>query len=152
MSKLEDEMSKKKEEDVRFGKFGTVSFTQTTRVNDFIDHLENGKVMYTHCNTCGADFFPPRADCAGCLSSDMQWCEVAGTGKLVSYSQLEFAPVGFDADLPYSIAMLDYGNYQVFGRLDNNLDMARVKIGMPMVTVVNKLPNGRLNFVFKIAG
>jgi uncharacterized OB-fold protein len=42
-------------------KFGTVSFTKTTRVNDFIDHLENGKVMYTHCKTCGADFFPPRA-------------------------------------------------------------------------------------------
>ena len=34
-------MSKpQKKEDVRFGKFGTVSFTKTTRVNDFIDHLE----------------------------------------------------------------------------------------------------------------
>jgi uncharacterized OB-fold protein len=143
-------MSKIKE-DVRFGKFGTVSFTQTTRVNDFIDYLENGKVMYTHCNTCGADFFPPRADCAGCLSSDMEWREVTGTGKLVSYSQLEFAPVGFDVDLPYSIALLDYGNYQVFGRLGRDLDLTKVKIGMPMTTVVNKLPNGQLNFVFKIA-
>jgi uncharacterized OB-fold protein len=142
-------MSKIKE-DVRFGKFGTVSFTQTTRVNDFIDYLENGKVMYTHCNTCGADFFPPRADCAGCLSSDMEWREVTGTGKLVSYSQLEFAPVGFDVDLPYSIALLDYGNYQVFGRLGRDLDLAKVKIGMLMTTVVNKLPNGQLNFVFKI--
>ncbi len=141
----------KKNEDVRFGKFGTVSFTRTTRVNDFIDHLENGKVMYTHCNTCGADFFPPRADCAGCMSSDMQWREVTGTGKLVSYSQLEFAPVGFDADLPYSIALLDYGDFQVFGRLDSDVDLAEVKVGMPMTTVVNELPNGQLNFVFKIA-
>jgi len=141
----------KKNEDVRFGKFGTVSFTRTTRVNDFIDHLESGKVMYTHCNTCGADFFPPRADCAGCLSSDMQWREVTGTGKLVSYSQLEFAPVGFDADLPYSIALLDYGDFQVFGRLGGDVDLAEVMIGMPMTTVVNELPNGQLNFVFKIA-
>jgi len=141
----------KKNEDVRFGKFGTVSFTRTTRVNDFIDHLENDKVMYTHCNTCGADFFPPRADCAGCLSSDMQWREVTGTGKLVSYSQLEFAPVGFDADLPYSIALLDYGDFQVFGRLGGDVDLAEVMIGMPMTTVVNELPNGQLNFVFKIA-
>jgi uncharacterized OB-fold protein len=143
-------MSKKKE-DVRFGKFGTVSFTQTTRVNDFIDHLENGNVMYTRCNTCGADFFPPRADCGQCLSSDMEWREVTGTGKLVSYSRLKYAPVGFDADLPYSIAMLDYGDYQVFGRIDTEVDMAKVKIGMPMTTVVNELPNGQLNFVFKIA-
>jgi uncharacterized OB-fold protein len=143
-------MSKKKE-DVRFGKFGTVSFTQTTRVNDFIDHLEQGRVMYTRCNSCGADYFPPRADCGQCLSSEMEWVEVTGTGKLVSYSRLKYAPVGFDDDLPYSIAMLDYGDYQIFGRLDKEVDMAEVKIGMPMTTVVNELPNGQLNFVFKIA-
>jgi uncharacterized OB-fold protein len=141
----------KKQEDVRFGKFGTVSFTQTTRVNDFIDHLENGKVMYTRCKTCGMNFFPPRADCSGCLSSDMQWREVTGTGRLVSYSRLKFAPVGFDADLPYSIAMLNYGDYQVFGRLDGDLDVAEVRIGMPMTTAVNQLSNGQLNYIFKKA-
>jgi uncharacterized protein len=141
----------KKPEDVRFGKFGTVSFTKTTRVNDFIDYLESGKVMYTHCKTCGADFFPPRADCAGCLSSDMEWREVSGTGKLVSYSQLKYAPVGFDGDLPYSIAMLDYGDYQVFGRLDSSLDVDEVKVGMEMTTAVNPLPNGQINYIFKKA-
>jgi len=143
-------MSEKKE-DVRFGKFGTVSFTRTTRVNNFIDHLESGKVMFTHCNTCGTKFFPPRADCAVCLSSSMDWREVSGNGKLVSYSQLQYAPVGFEADVPYSIALLDYGDYQVFGRLDKGLDLAEVKIGMPMSTVVNQLPNGQLNYIFKKA-
>jgi uncharacterized OB-fold protein len=59
--------------------------------------------------------------------------------------------VGFDDDLPYSIAMLDYGDYQIFGRLDKDVDPAQVKIGMPMTTVVNELANGQLNFVFKIA-
>ncbi len=144
-------MSEKKKEDVRFGKFGTVSFTRTTRVNDFIDHLEGGKVMYTRCKGCGASFFPPRADCAECMSSNMEWLEVSGTGKLVSYSQLQYAPVGFEADIPYSIAMLDYGEYQVFGRLASDLELAEVKIGMPMVTVVNKLANGQLNYIFKKA-
>ncbi len=141
-------MSKKKE-DVRFEKFGTVSFTSTTRVNDFIDHLENGKVMHSRCKTCGAKFFPPRADCAVCLESDMEMLEVSGTGTLVSYSQLQYAPAGFEADVPYSIAMLNYGDYQVFGRLADDLDLADIKIGMPMVTVVNKLPGGQLNYVFK---
>ncbi len=141
----------KKPEDVRFAKFGTVSFTKTTRVNDFIDYLEDGKVMYTHCKKCGADFFPPRADCAGCLSSDMEWREVSGTGKLVSYSQLKYAPVGFDGDLPYSIAMLDYGNYQVFGRLDSTLGPDDVEVGMEMTAVANKLADGQINYVFKKA-
>lgn len=145
-------MSKpKKEADIRFGKFGTVSFTTLTKVNDFIDHLENGKVMATHCNTCNITFFPPRADCCGCLSSDMKWQEVSGTGKLVSYSRLKFAPMGFDGDLPYCIALLDYGDYRVFGRLDSALDDSEIKIGMSMTTVANKLPNGQLNYVFKKA-
>lgn len=145
-------MSKpKKEEDVRFGRFGTVSFTKTTRVNDFIDHLENGKVMASQCKACNETFFPPRADCCQCLSSDMGWREVTGSGKLVSYSQLKFAPIGFDGDLPYSIALLDYGDYRVFGRIDNRLDAQEIKIGMPMTTVVNTLPNGQLNYVFKKA-
>lgn len=145
-------MSKsKKQEDVRFGKFGTVSFTQTTRINDFIDHLENGKVMYSQCNNCGAGYFPPRADCCECLASDIQWREVTGSGKLVSYSLLKYAPVGFDGDLPYSIALLDYGDYRIFGRLDSDLNIDEVKIGMQMTTVVNKQPNGQLNYIFKKA-
>ena len=141
----------KKEEDVRFAKFGTVSFTRTTRVNDFIGHLEKGKVMASQCKACKKTFFPPRADCYHCLSSDMKWLEVSGSGKLVSYSQLKYAPVGFEDDLPYSIAVLDYGDYRVFGRIDNNLDPKEIKIGMPMTTVVNELANGQLNYIFKKA-
>lgn len=141
----------KKQDDVRFEKFGTVSFTKTTRINDFIDYLEDGKVMYNQCKSCQSKFFPPRADCAGCLSSDMVWNEVSGKGKLVSFSQLKYAPVGFDGDLPYSIAMLDYGEYQVFGRLDSGLDVGEVKIGMEMTTAVNRLPSGQINYVFKKA-
>jgi uncharacterized OB-fold protein len=145
-------MSKpKKEADLRFAKFGTVSFTTETKVNDFIDYLQDGKVMTTQCKACQAVFFPPRADCCQCLQSDMQWKPVTGTGTLVSYSLLKFAPVGFDGDLPYSIALLDYGAFRVFGRLDSALDMDQVSIGMAMTTDVNQLADGRLNYVFKKA-
>ena len=101
-------MSKKKEIDDRFKKFGTKSFTSVTKVNDFIDNLENGKVMATRCKDCGMIFFPPRADCYKCLSSNVEWYEVSGEGKLVTYSKLKYAPVGFEDDLPYCIALLDY--------------------------------------------
>ena len=81
----------------------------------------------------------------------MGWREVAGTGQLVSYSQLKFAPIGFDEDLPYSIALLDYGDYRVFGRIDSSLDAKEINVGMAMTTVVNELPNGQLNYIFKKA-
>ncbi len=97
-------MAKKKEEDLRFKKFGTVSFTAITKTNDFVGYLEQGKVMGTKCKDCGMTFFPPRADCYKCLASNVEWFEVTGKGKLVTYSKLEYGPVGFEADLPYAIA------------------------------------------------
>ena len=144
-------MGKKKEVDDRFKKFGTVSFTSISKVNDFVDYMEKGKVMYTRCKDCGLVFFPPMADCYQCLTSNMEWLEVSGNGKLISYSKLEYAPVGFGDDLPYSIALLDYGDYKVFGRIASDIPDEKIQVGMEMKTEVNNLPNGQLNYVFQKA-
>ncbi len=142
-------MAIKKEMDDRFKKFGTVSFTAITKTNDFIGHLENGKVMGTRCRDCGLEFFPPRADCYHCFSSHMEWFEVSGTGKLITYSQLQFGPVGFEDDLPYAIAILDYGNFKVFGRIAGDLPEDEITLGMEMETKVTRLPNNQLSYVFQ---
>jgi hypothetical protein len=147
----DNDMGKKKEVDDRFKKFGTVSFTGISKVNDFVDYLEKGKVMYTRCKDCGLVFFPPRADCYQCLTSNMEWAEVSGNGKLISYSKLEYAPIGFGDDLPYSIALLDYGDYKVFGRIASDIPENDIQVGMEMKTEVNTLPNGQLNYVFQRA-
>lgn len=144
-------MGKKREVDDRFKKFGTVSFTAITKVNDFVSQLEQGKVMGTRCKKCDAVYFPPRSDCAKCLSSDMAWFEVAGKGKLVSYSKLEYAPIGFGDDLPYAIALLDYGDYKVFGRIASDVPEDEIEVGMEMTTRPNTLSNGQLNYVFQKA-
>ncbi len=134
---------------MRFSKFGAISFTAQTKVNDFIDYLENGKVAATRCKTCGAMFFPPRADCCCCLSSDMHWQEIVGPGRLITYSRLEFAPVGFEDFLPYTIALLDYGEFRVFGHVDGTLSPDELSIGMAMKTVARRLPGGQLTYEFK---
>lgn len=141
----------KQEIDDRFKKFGTVSFTSISKVNEFVSYLEKGNIMATKCKDCGTIFFPPRADCYKCLTSNMDWVEVTGNGKLLSYSKLEYGPVGFGDDLPYSIALLDFGDYKVFGRLSGDVPEEDIKIGMEMTVAVNTLPNGNLNYVFQKA-
>lgn len=144
-------MSKEKEIDDRFKKFGTVSFTAVTKVNDFVSHLEEGKVMTTRCQDCGAIYFPPRADCYRCLKSHLEWVEISGTGKLVTFSKLQYAPVGFEGDLPYSIAVVDFGEFKVFGRIASSLQDEDLKPGLEMKAVANRLPNSNLNYVFEKA-
>ena len=141
----------KKEIDDRFKKFGTVSFTGISKTNDFMNFLNEGKVKATKCKDCGRTFFPPRADCYQCLTSNMEWVEVTGTGKLLSYSKLEYGPVGFEGDLPYTIALLDYGEYKVFGRLSKDLTDDDIEVGMELKTVTNPLPNGQINYIFNKA-
>jgi len=142
---------KEKDIDVRFGKFGTISFTSTTKVNDFIDRLEQGKISGSKCKGCGKVYFPPQADCNICFGKDMEWVDVSGKGKLLTYSRLEYAPVGFENDLPYSIALLDFGDYKVFGRISSDIPEDEIKVGMSMKVVTNRLPNGQLNYVFQKA-
>jgi uncharacterized protein len=139
-----------KEIDSRFSRFGTVGFTGLTRVNDFIDHLQQGKVMGTRCKTCGTRYFPPRADCCRTLDSDMEWFEVARAGTLLTYSTLSYAPTGFGQDLPYTIAVVDFGTVRVFGRLRRSIPTEDIAIGMSLKLAVLKLPDGRIAYEFQV--
>ncbi|HSO21218.1 MAG TPA: Zn-ribbon domain-containing OB-fold protein [Desulfosarcina sp.] len=138
----------KKEKDERFRKFGTVGFTATTRINDFIDRLEEGRVSATRCESCGTVYFPPRADCAGCRTSQMGWVDVQEPGRLVTFSTLAFGPRGFEGDLPYTIALVDFGVCKVFGRIAGGIDESELSIGMPLAARANPLADGRVNYVF----
>lgn len=144
-------MERKKEVDDRFKRFGTVGFTAVSRSNDFIDYLAHGRVMGTRCRDCRRSFFPPRADCCHCLTSRMDWFEVTGTGRLVTFSRLNFAPIGFEADVPYFIALLDYDAFKIFGRIDGDLPANEIQVGMQMKTVARRLAGDRLTYVFQKA-
>ncbi|MBN2467784.1 MAG: Zn-ribbon domain-containing OB-fold protein [Deltaproteobacteria bacterium] len=138
----------KQEMDTRFKQFGTVAFTAVTKVNDFIGYLEDGKVMGTKCNKCGMVFFPPRSDCYSCLSSDMAWFEVTGEGTLISFSKLEYGPVGFENDLPYTIAIAQFQGFKVFGRISKEIPDEAIKIGMKLTVAPLKMANDKISYVF----
>ena len=144
-------MSSKKQIDDRFNQFGSVSFTAITKVNDFVEHLKADKISGTRCKDCGMHFFPPRADCYQCLTSNMEWFDVTGSGKLVTFSRLQYAPAGFEADAPYYIAVVEFGDCKVFGRISKDVSEEEIKIGIPMRAVVERLPSDQLTYVFQKA-
>lgn len=139
----------KQEIDDRFKRFGTVGFTATSRVNDFMDYLDEGKVMGTCCKACGRDYFPPRADCCSCLSKDLSWFDAGQkTGTLLTFSKMKYGPKGFEADLPYTIAVVDFGTFRIFGRISKDLSDEDIRIGMKFRVRANPLAGDRINFVF----
>ncbi len=133
-----------------FERFGTVSFVSQTKVAKFVDFLDEGSVMGTKCKSCGAKYFPPRSDCAQCLSSDMEWFEITGPGKLVTYSKLMYAPSGFEKDLPYRICVVEYADgVKVFGRISSQIPDKELAIGMDLVAVPVKLSGDKVSYEFR---
>jgi uncharacterized OB-fold protein len=131
-----------------FEKFGRVSFTAQTKAGAFVEYLEKGELRGTRCRSCGRVYFPPRADCSFCLSSDMEWFKVEGQGSLVSFTRVNYGPTGFESDVPYILALVDFNGTRVFGRLGKDVPEEQIAVGMIVKAVTSTLPGGQISYEF----
>ncbi|MGQ9546708.1 MAG: Zn-ribbon domain-containing OB-fold protein [Dehalococcoidia bacterium] len=134
-----------------FENFGVVSFTGETKASDFVSYLEKGQVMATKCRKCGTSYFPPKMDCPKCLASDVEWFEIKGQGNLVTYTVVNYGPAGFEDDAPYTLAIADFDDVRVFGRLSKGIKEGDIKLGMKVKVVPVKLPGDRTGYEFQRA-
>ncbi len=132
-----------------FDKFGAVSFTDESKAVDFVTYLEQGKVMATRCKRCSTRYFPPKMDCPSCLGSDIEWFQIEGSGKLATYTEVNYGPTGFEDDTPYTLAIVDFEEgLRVFGRLSRSIRQTDIRIGMALKPVAVKLADGRVSYEF----
>jgi uncharacterized OB-fold protein len=103
-------------------------------------YLTEEKLMGSRCRACGERYVPPRPLCVRCFSSDLEWVEVKGTGRLVAFTCIAIAPPfmmlqGYGRKRPYisAVVALDEG-----GRVDARLEKIdpwhpeSIRIGMPL--------------------
>ncbi|OGP75761.1 MAG: DNA-binding protein [Deltaproteobacteria bacterium RBG_16_49_23] len=130
-----------------FEKFGRKSFAAITKTARFVDLLAEGKIEGTVCKDCGVKFFPPRADCAKCFSKNMDWFVMPEKGKLETFTTAYYAPLGFEADPPYTMGVVDFGNgLKLFARVAKEIKLEEVKVGMDVAIRPVKYDNGQLSF------
>jgi uncharacterized OB-fold protein len=130
-----------------FEKFGRKSFTAVTKTAKFVDLLAEGKVEGTVCKDCGAKSFPPRADCAKCFSKNMDWFEMPKKGKLETFTTAYYAPFGFEADPPYTMGVVDFGNgLKLFARMAKGIKPEDLKVGADVTISPLKYDDDQLSF------
>ena len=130
-----------------FDKFGRKSFTAVTKTSKFVDFLAEGKIKGTVCKQCGAKYFPPRADCAACLSNEMDWFDMPTKGKLETFTTAMYAPFGFEADPPYTMGVVDFGDgLKLFARVDKALKHEDIRVGMDVSIRSLTYDDGQLSF------
>lgn len=133
-----------------FSKFGKISYTSETKVADFVKYLEEGKIMATRCSKCGKLYFPPRADCPNDLSTELKWEELSGKCKLVTYTVVNFAPTGFENEVPYTIALAECEEgVKVYAALSKDINENEIRIGMDLQLTPVRLPDGKMTYELK---
>jgi len=132
-----------------FDKFGKMSFVPNAKASPFVDYLKKGKIRGTKCKSCRELYFPPRGDCLHCFSSDMEWVDFSGKGKLVTYTTIHVPPAGFEEVAPYTLCLVDL---KEGGRLLAWLEESKeenLKIGMDVTILPKDLGNERIAYVVK---
>jgi uncharacterized OB-fold protein len=103
-------------------------------------YLKEEKLMGSKCRSCGARFLPPRPICTECHEPEMDWEEVEGQGKLVSFTCIAVGPPsmkaeGFDRNNPYCLGVVELeGGVRVVARIQgvDTRNPETIRIGMSL--------------------
>jgi uncharacterized OB-fold protein len=100
------------------------------------DAIKRKKLMFQRCEACGRWSHPPRVMCDKCNSSDMEWVESSGKGKIYSYVIFtrETHPT---YKVPYEVVLVEMENEEGVRIISNMADCKpdEVYIGMPVEVV-----------------
>ncbi len=110
----------------------------------FFLELENGRFLATRCPSCCTTWTPPRPVCPNDLSIT-EWVELKGTGHVVSFSVLHYAPtMAADLKTPYVLAYvkLDGADTLFAHLLQNYGDLSCIQHGLPVQIVYHDGPVG----------
>ncbi|MFI5045751.1 MAG: Zn-ribbon domain-containing OB-fold protein [Acidimicrobiia bacterium] len=91
----------------------------TEETQAFWDAAREGRLLVEHCNSCGADQFPPRGICRTDRSRDTTMIEVTGRGRVYSYT-VNYQRWMPDLEVPYAIVLVEFPEhpgFRVVGRL-----------------------------------
>ncbi len=66
-----------------------------------------GRLVIQRCGRCRAHQFYPRLVCSACGSSEIDWVDASGGGRLKSWTVIRRAvSQAFEADVPYVVALV----------------------------------------------
>ncbi|MFC1912086.1 Zn-ribbon domain-containing OB-fold protein [Chloroflexota bacterium] len=69
--------------------------------------LKLNKLLGLKCKKCGVVTAPPKMVCRKCASPDMEVIELAGKGRIQTFTTCNVAPEGREDELPYVISMVE---------------------------------------------
>ena len=88
------------------------------------------------CRTCSKIFFYPREQCPNCYSSDLDWTQVSGKGRLYTFTVVhQTAHPAFQPEAPhiYAIVQLNEGPRMPSNLIGCDIESARIDMAVEAV-------------------
>jgi len=120
----------------------------------FNQFLNEERLMGSRCKKCGSLFLPPRPICIKCYSSDMEWVEMKGKGKLAAFTCIHVGPPwmieqGYDRNHPYCSGVVELEEGVKIDARIEEVDANKpetISIGMPLtVTYLHRGEGEEMN-------
>jgi uncharacterized protein len=91
------------------------------------------------CPHCEVKIFPPRDVCPECGGEAKTEFAFSGQGEVYSYTIMKDAPAGFEANTPYTVALVKLQEGPVVTAQLTDMGDQQVEIGMPVEMVTRKI-------------
>ena len=97
------------------------------------------RLCFQRCSGCGLWRHVPRDMCAECWSTEWEWVQSSGKGKLYTWTVVE-RPMhsGFFADVPYASIIVELEEGVRMVSMMRDLPMDELKINLPVEVVFER--------------
>lgn len=101
---------------------------------------ERYNLIGSKCVHCGKHYYPKRSICPSCRrGGKMEDMKLSGRGKIFTYTVIRVPPAGFKIYSPYVVAIIDLDEGCKLVSQVVDVDLDKVKIGMPVKTCFRKI-------------
>jgi uncharacterized OB-fold protein len=109
-------------------------------IQNYLECIQNKKLMGTRCKDCGELYTPVRKLCTKCNSFNMEWVELSGKGELAAFTSITvgtpyFIEKGYDRARPYCFSVIKLNEGSMISAQLVGVDESKpenIKIGMPV--------------------
>jgi uncharacterized OB-fold protein len=115
----------------------------TEETAPFWDAARDGRLVVERCSDCDVDSFPPRGMCRACRSRDTHFVDVAGPGRVYSFT-VNHQRWMADMEVPFAIVLVEFADHpgvRVTGRL-RGCAVDDVAVGMEVAVGFEPGPAG----------
>ncbi|MFH1651418.1 MAG: Zn-ribbon domain-containing OB-fold protein [Chloroflexota bacterium] len=74
---------------------------------EYNEALKDNRLLGLKCRDCGSITVPPKMVCRKCTSPNLEVVTLKGTGKIQTFTTVNVASEGREAEIPYTIVLVE---------------------------------------------